>query len=235
MNFAETPLARALDAKLARYVQWEKPLRSYRGQKMRRVNEGGLSWEEFDRELRALEALLRAKYDPRDDLHPLFERLCDAYLRGQPGSASETPPTETVGSASETPPTKASELREAVRAFVAQRKMLGELLWRYANSLGRELRRADDGAMLSRALVAVGLENCASDYRDTLMTLADLYVAAEEAGLDPRTAFDGAAALAADEATPGGCESLARLLGEFHTHSVLAERRGMGQPYGGPT
>jgi hypothetical protein len=211
MTFAASPLARALDAKIARYVQWEKPLRSYRGQKMRRVNEGGLSWEEFDRELTELEASLVAKYDPRGELHPLFGQLCDSYLGGDGAT------------------------RDAMRAYVAERKTLGELLWRYANSLGCALRQAEDEALLQRALIAVAIENCASDYRDTLMTLADLYVAAEEAGLEPQSAFDAAAALAADDATPGGCESLARMLGGFHESSVLVERRGMRRPYGGPT
>ena len=67
------------------------------------------------------------------------------------------------------------------------------------------------------------------------MTLADLYVAAEQAGVDPRPLFAAASELATDEFTPGGCESLARMLRDFHESSVLRERRGMDGPYGGPT
>ncbi len=67
-----------------------------------------------------------------------------------------------------------------------------------------------------------------------LMTLADLYVAAEEAGIDPRPPFAAAAELATGEFTAGGCDSVAKMLREFHASSVLRERRGLGGPYGGP-
>ncbi len=210
MHLDKSPLARRLDAKLARYIQWEKPLRTYRGQHMRRVSGGGLSWDEFDRGLRALEAALLAEYDPWVDLAPMFEQLCTAYLDGDAAA------------------------RAAIREFAAHRRALGELLWRYANRLRGAITQADDGPMLTRALAAVSIENCGGDYRDTLMTLADLYVGAEEAGIDPQPSFAAVAELSTDEPTAGGCESLARMLREFHGYSVLRERRQMGQPYGGP-
>jgi hypothetical protein len=125
--------------------------------------------------------------------------------------------------------------RGEIRRFVAERTKLGQLLWRFANRLSRRIIVADDAASLLRtALAATAIDNCSANYRDTLMTLADLYVAAESAGIDPQPLFAEAAARATDEPTPGGCESLAAWLRCFHESSVLRERRGMAGPYGGP-
>jgi hypothetical protein len=210
MDFAATQLARDLTAKLARYVQWEKPLRTFRGQNMSLVNKGGMSWEELDRAERELTRSLREKYDPRSELFPLFERLCAEYGAG------------------------ADEARASIREFVAARKTLGALLRSYANGIALKITWPHDGPLLERALAAVAIENCATDYRDTLMTLADVFVAAEEAALDPRAAFASVAEICTDAPTTGGCASLAALLRDFYQSSVLNERRLLG-PYGGPT
>jgi hypothetical protein len=87
---------------------------------------------------------------------------------------------------------------------------------------------------VTTALAAVAIDNCSANYRDTLMTLADLFVAAEEAGIDPRLLFAQAASWATDEVTSGGCQSLAAMLRGFHNSSVLRERRQLAEPYGGP-
>jgi hypothetical protein len=210
MSFAESPLGRDLIAKLARFVQWEKPLRTYRGQNMQKVTAGRMTWESFDRGLRELEASLRAKFDPRTELHPLLERLCTAYLEGD------------------------DDERTAIREFAAQRKALGERLWHYANAIAQRIQRADDGPRLAQALAALSIENCQSDYRDALMSLADLFVAAETAGFDPQPVFEAVAGKSTDEPTRGGCQSLAAMLRDFQYNSVLRERRGMSHPYGGP-
>lgn len=210
MNFDASQLRRDLNVALARYEQWEHPLRRYRGQGMARLNKDGFTWDEFDRGLQVLDASLRARHDPNVQLHPLFQRLAATYLDGDPAA------------------------RATIRAYVAERKSLGKLLWRYANYLAGLIHRADDVPLLERALVAIAIENCSSDYRDTLMTLADLYAAAEAAGIDPRPAFAATAELATDGLTAGGCQSLARTLREFHASSVLSERRALGNPYGGP-
>jgi hypothetical protein len=126
-------------------------------------------------------------------------------------------------------------LFEALRAFAAKQQKLGGLLWRHANALTRRITTSDDAPLVTRALAAVSIEDCASDVRDTLMTLADLFVAAEGAGTDPRPLFAAAAEWSTDEFTRGGCKSVAEMLREFHACSVLRERRGLPGPYGGPT
>ncbi len=211
MNFDASPLRRELNVALARYEQWEHPLRRYRSQGMTRLNKDGYTWDDLDRELRQLDASLRAERDPRDDLHPLFEQLTALYAAGDADDRAE------------------------LRAYAAQKKLLGRLLARYANFLAGELRSSADEPLVEQALVALAIENSAADYRDTMMTLADLFVAAEIVGIDPRPAFTTAGNLATDELTAGGCASLARTLREFHASSVLRERRGMDRPYGGAT
>lgn len=211
MNPDVSQLRRELNVALARYEQWEHPLRRFRSQGMARLNRDGFTWDDLDRGLRELDATLRTKRDPRDELHPLFDRLCRSYIDGD------------------------AARRDDLRNYVAERKLLGRLLGRYANFLAGQIQGADDEPLVVRALTALALENCESDYRDALMTLADLYAAAENVGIDPRPAFSMAAEMSTDELTAGGCESLARTLREFHASSVLRERRSMGVPYGGPT
>jgi hypothetical protein len=210
MNFAASPLRRALNQALARYEEWERPLRKYRAVGMRRLNKDGFTWDMFDHGLRELDARLRAVSDPWVALHPLIEQLCAAYVAADQAGRAE------------------------IRAFAAQRKSLGDVLGRFANQAATRVTCAADGPRVAQALTALAIENCPTDYRDTLMTLADLYVAAEQAGVDPRPLFAAASELATDEFTPGGCESVARMLRDFHDSSVLRERRAMDGPYGGP-
>jgi hypothetical protein len=211
MNARVAKLRGAITAALARYEAWERPLRSYRGRATPQLNRGEFNWEEFDRGLRELETSLRAAGDPRDELAPLLDALCAEYVESSPAG------------------------RVALREFVAKQQKLGGLLWRYANALTRRVATADDRALVTRALAAASIEDCASDVRDTLMTLADLFVAAEGAGIDPRPLFATAAEWSTDEFTRGGCESVAGMLREFHACSVLRERRSLPGPYGGPT
>lgn len=204
-------LCRELDAALRRYGAWERPLRRYRAEEYRRLNAHGFTWEAYQDGLAQLEAQLAAEDDPRAELHPLFERLCAAYVAA------------------------GDERRQEIRAWVAERKRLANLLWRYANHLRHRLANADDANLAKRALLALAIENSSANYRDTQMTLADLYVAAETAGIDPQPLFTTAAAWSTDELTAGGCTSLAAMMREFHASSVLRERRAMAEPYGGPT
>jgi hypothetical protein len=212
MEFAASPLARELNSALARYTQWEHPLRRYRALNYGRLNKGGYTWEDYHRGLAELEEQLRWEFDPRTRLDPLFVQLCATLLQADAAA------------------------RDNIRQFVAERKSLGQLLWRYANRLSTEMAAAGRHAalLLERALAAITIENCSTNYRDTQMTLADLFVAAELVGVDPQAAFAAAADRATDDLTDGGCNSLAALLREFHASSVLAERRALGEPYGGP-
>lgn len=208
MDPALPELRAALDAILARYEKWEAPLHRFQAENFGRLNRDGYTWDQFERGLRELEASLRARYDPNPELSRLLDRLCAAYLGCDSGGRAE------------------------IRTCAAERKNLAGALRSYASDLAARIRRPEDAPILRRALAAISIENCGSDYRDTSMILADLYVRAEEVGIDPKPLFEAAGDLSTDAPTPGGCESLAGVLRRFESHAVVRERRAMGRPYG---
>jgi hypothetical protein len=203
-------LCQRLAAAFRQYDAWELPLRRFRAENYRRLNRDGYSWEAYQQESAELEARLIAEHDPYVELHVLFAQLCQAYLDGD------------------------DERRTRIRTFVSERSKRGQLLWRFANRLARQVQTSGDAGFVTTALAAIAIDNCSANYRDTLMTLADLFVAAEQAGLEPRQLFEQAAAWATDEVTTGGCESLAAMLHGFHDSPTLRERRSLAEPYGGP-
>jgi hypothetical protein len=203
-------LCQRLAAAFRRYDAWERPLRRFRAENYRRLNQDGYAWEAYQQEAADLEARLVAEHDPYAELHNLFGQLCAAYIAGDVAQ------------------------RARVREFIAERSKRGQLLWRYANRLARRVQSPEDGGLVTTALAAIAIDNCSANYRDTQMSLADLFVAAEHASVDPRPLFEQAAAWATDELTPGGCESLAAMLRGFHESSTLSERRMLAEPYGGP-
>jgi hypothetical protein len=203
-------LCQRLAAAFRQYDAWEQPLRRFRAENYRRLNRDGYTWEAYQQEAAELENQLTIAHDPYIELHALFEQLCQAYIADNDAR------------------------RARLRAFVAERSKRGQLLWRYANRLARRVQSPADAGLVSTALAAIAIDNCSANYRDTLMTLADLFVAAEQAGVDPRPMFDQATAWATDEITAGGCESLAAMLRGFHESPTLKERRLLAEPYGGP-
>lgn len=123
-----------------------------------------------------------------------------------------------------------------IRQIVAERdaaerhELIGWIL-EYADSATRRFHRPDDVQLLREGLAAVSIENCGVDFRDTLTTLADLFVRAEEVGVDPRPHFLAVAELSSTARTRGGLDSVAETLREFEKSAVIQERRAMGKPY----
>ena len=192
---------------LDRYEMSRAPLQQYFADNLVRINRAGYTWEEFERGRRELEADLKKEGDLQPELFRLFEQLCTQYVLCD------------------------SAERAAIRARVADRKNLGCLIRSYADHLATQIQHVQDTPKLRLALAAVSIENCSSDYRDTLTTLADLYVRAEEVGIEPRRLFESGSEFATDSHTAGACESLARMLRDFGTYAVVTERRRMGRPY----
>jgi hypothetical protein len=210
MNSETSKLLDHLQQIVARYDKWHQPLVEHFATNMTKMNKEGITPQKLEllmRSQRDLEASLKAKYDPYPEIYSLFERLCAAYLG-----------CDSTG-------------RMKIRDFVAARKTPRTLLWMYVGELSKQIKCGDDVDQLTLGLAAVSIENCGSDYRDTLTTLADLYVRAEEVGIDPRPIFDAVADLSTDSPTPGGCDALSTTLREFESHAVLQERRGMQRPY----
>ncbi len=81
-------------------------------------------------------------------------------------------------------------------------------------------------AILEQALAAAAIEDARMDSRDLLISLGDLWLAAERAGIDPTPAFRDASMLASPRGggRSGSCRDLLR---DFHASAYLASvRRG---------
>jgi hypothetical protein len=186
-------------------LDWEfqrrmAPVNRFLADNLRRVNQpDGLTPTEFDRQAR--EVRERAG-DGEAALHALLDELCPAYLRGT------------------------SDERAAVRAAVAAKRTMPDRVRGYAHVRARSIRSPEDVETLRVALSAMSIENCAMDYRDTLLALAEIYVRAERAGIDPQPHFEAVAAVSSSERPRGGRTPLAQMLPVFHTYAVLPARRG---------
>jgi hypothetical protein len=58
-----------------------------------------------------------------------------------------------------------------------------------------------------------------------LLALAELYVVAEEVGIDPKPEFKAVSRLSSREKPSGGTTPVSRMLASFHRYAVLKERR----------
>lgn len=74
------------------------------------------------------------------------------------------------------------------------------------------------------ALAAVSLEDCATDFRDVLQTLGDVWQAIDAAGQDPRTRFDEASGWSETVSSKGGDMSTAERFLTFEKSSYLKYR-----------
>ncbi|HET6883947.1 MAG TPA: hypothetical protein VFI31_27585 [Pirellulales bacterium] len=210
MDAVTSKLCERLDELAADYDNWHAPLVDEFSERLAKLSQDGFNphaLESFRKELMEREASLRSEKDTDGAINPALECLCTSYL--QCGSAT----------------------RAEVRAFVAQRESLCTFVLSYAIGLTAQVTSVDDTSKLILALAAMSIENCGCDYRDTLTTLADLYVGAEEIGIDPKPVFEAIAELSTDSPTSGGCESLMEILRHFERCAVVAERRSMGRPY----
>lgn len=118
--------------------------------------------------------------------------------------------------------------RVAIRAFFAERDVLGNFCHEFARQAASDLRATGAPEDLRRGLAAVSIENIASDYRDTLIALADLHVSAVDGGLDPRPHFLAVAALSGTRKPTGGQTPMSELLTEFGPdYAVVEEEQGL--------
>lgn len=137
----------------------------------------------------------------RDQLFRIFADLCDSFVH-------------------------AAELdRDQIRKVFTRDQRRSDRIRLFAIHNAMGIKSLPDASSLSRGLVAMSIENCAVDFRDTLMALAELWVRAEQAGIDPQPFFSTAAEFSTNEKTPGGCESVATMLRDFGGYAVVKERR----------
>src|SRR2546423_427532 len=126
---------------------------------------------------------------PKEEAFALLDEICDGYVR-------------------------ADAQRCALVRGVIHEHEIRRLLGEYARHCARLLEKGGRPEWLERALAGVSIDDQRVDYRDWLMALGDVYLAARTAGLDPSPALKRIGALSNAEghrATPTPTnEALAR-------------------------
>jgi hypothetical protein len=141
------------------------------------------------------------QYDPFAPMNAHFDELCPAYLQATP------------------------EERAEIRGVVSDKPGVLSGLLGYVMRAASRLRSTSEAEWLRRGLAAASIENCCRDYRDALLAWAELYVAAQAVGLDPRPAFREVAKLSSREKPAGGTTPVSRMLSGFHRYGALKERQ----------
>jgi hypothetical protein len=165
-----------------------------------------LDFDELETQLEVLEGECPSSnlviYRPVEEQGQFFDHLCQIYL-----AASQ-------------------EQRARIRTVVSDKRGILNHLLGHVYQSARQIHSTADRQRLRIGLAAASIENCSSDYRDFLLALAELYVTAEAAGLNPRPEFKAVAAMSSRETPRGGTTPVSSMLARFHTYAVLKERRG---------
>jgi hypothetical protein len=189
-----------IDAALGRvnevWMAWDRELEEER----KRLEQSGMDWWE------TLEAIHRRQMDalrggtaPFEfrELNELLDELCDLYL-----SADE-------------------DQRRVIRGFFPGQDRIRKYLHSYVGGRAApHLADAGDVKWLRLGLAAASIVDQRVDYRDLLICLGALWLAAEEAGIAPARHFSAAARLSNDEPVFGN-SSTRDLLRGFRTSGHL--------------
>jgi hypothetical protein len=108
--------------------------------------------------------------------------------------------------------------------MTAKLELGSNLLFSYILKCAECLETPDDGEILRVALIAASIENYAHDERDTNAVLAELAVAAREAGVDIESHSMIAAKLSSDQQPRGGRGTMKSMLARFHIYVLTAKR-----------
>ena len=194
-------LKEQLDELEERYQEWVEPINQVIRECSYKVNRDGYTPADFERDVKLTRDEQLAEYDPYQEMNEFLDRLCPAYLSAPPPQRAE------------------------VRAAVSDKDgVLSALLGHVYRSATR-LRSHSDREWLRRGLAAASIENCSKDFRDVLLALAELYVAAEEVGIDPKPDFRAVARLSSHEKPRGGTTPVRKMPANFSRYAVLKERK----------
>ena len=126
-------------------------------------------------------------YAPKDEHEQFFDELCRIYLDAS------------------------TRERRAIRDAAAGKKGVLNCLLGHVYKSAERVRATGDKQWLQIGLAAAAIQQNGYDHRDFLLALAELYVAAEEVGLDPKLEF---------QAIGGGIPA------DFYRYAVVRSRRG---------
>jgi len=198
-------LIQQLDELEEQYQAWVEPINQVIRESLFKVNRDGYTPADYERDVKAIREKQRARYDPYQAIYELLDELCPAYLEAS------------------------AERCAAVRVAVSDKGGVLSALLGYAYRAAKRIQSPLDREWLRRGLAAISIENCARDYRDVLLALAELYVAAEEAGIRPRSDFTAVSRLSSRELPRGGDTPMQGMLANFSRYAVLRERRKRGK------
>jgi len=170
---------------------------------------------ELDDVLRELEAMERTWpasalviYRPDEEQQSLLRRLCEFYLQATPDE------------------------RARIRTAVSAQQGVPNRLLGYVYEAARQLRATADRQWLRLGLAAASIEDCRFDYRDFLLAVSELYVAAEETGIHPRATFQKVARMSSTQTPRGGMTPVSEMLSHLSSYGALKERRKRSQTAG---
>jgi hypothetical protein len=123
------------------------------------------------------------------------------------------------------------EICEKIRGTFYGDRNFENFLFTYTRRAVSELLATGEESWLSRGLASTSLENCGIDYRDTLVCLAELFVTAENQGIDPKTSFLKVAEISSHYKPRGGSTPVSEMMKNFENYPILIERRNMKTSY----
>jgi hypothetical protein len=186
---------------------WFKPIQTFRKEYQEKhgsiFNENyHVAEDEFERELRDKDDLLTRFFNFMDENYVV-------YINATPKE------------------------REEIRTLVGKQGDLNhhfeDLLMKYVREwVIRQLKLTGKKVWLLRGLVAMSVENSGIDYRDTLTSLAELYAAAEEKGIQPKNDFQKISNISSDKTPTGGTTPMNKLMAGIYSSAILREQKSIG-------
>lgn len=188
----------------AQLHEWSKPIDQVMQASFARVNRGGHTVNNYQREVEQIRQAQLNKRNIYQEIQEFHNQLMPTYL-------SATAPE-----------------REQIRAFYRKKRGMQSTLLGCAYHFADQIKSPTDTAALRFGLAAISIEDFSVDYRDTLLALAELCVTAERAGVNPCPIFEEVADLSSAQISTGGTQNTtSEILREFQNYAVLAERRGI--------
>lgn len=99
------------------------------------------------------------------------------------------------------------------------------LIEKYRWHAFKEFKATGDEIHLTRALVAVSIEDCCCDFRELLTYLARLYVTAERKNIEPKKIFASIAEISSREIQIGVSSSVSEMLMNIGTYEITEQER----------
>jgi hypothetical protein len=193
MNVSE--LLAALENRLgeiqARYDEWYAPIAHLR--KTWDFNRSDDYWGAISQ----LEQQILANYNPYAESAEVYDKLCPYYWAAP------------------------SEMRIAIRTMFKKKLYWAEIApFKYVDTVITRLETTPDINTLRMGLAAMSIEDCTTDYRDTLMALKNLAKAAKRASIDAKPQFLEIAALSSEHVSSGGDMPMKELFAQFYTFKI---------------